>query len=303
MQDPNYALKNSILLDSGSNTNIFNITHRDRFTSFSPAYDLLVAGETTTTIEGWGTALVPLSNGTTITLNEVAYCPNMATSLVSALRLRQQGVFFDTEHMHLRDSNGTVLHQFADQFDQFVLEYHPIRSAFSAHQSRATRPPSTAEGMLWHLRLGHAGTQALEHLETSSRNAKIHGPKTVECHACGLAKPRETISRVPPDRPPAYPFSEVAVDLHPMEPNDRFTRYMLITCRDSGYVYAYFMPNDKHEHILRALHDAYNLILTQFKIKIRVIKCDQEIGRSLAVRDWARDRGIIFETSAPYTQE
>ena len=69
--------------------------------------------------------------------------------------------------------------------DQSVLEYipndHPYtRMAFYIRRNTWTeRRPATGDAMRWHLRLGHPGPQALEHVVNPSKGVRIKELKTV----------------------------------------------------------------------------------------------------------------------------
>jgi hypothetical protein len=72
--------------------------------------------------------------------------------------------------------------------DQSVLEYipndHPYtRMAFYIRRNKfntwTERRPATGDAMRWHLRLGHPGPQALEHVVNPSKGVRIKELKTV----------------------------------------------------------------------------------------------------------------------------
>jgi hypothetical protein len=89
--------------------------------------------------------------------------------------------------------------------------------------------------MKWHLRLGHAGPQALEHLVNSSTGARIRGPTTVECDACGLGKVKRQVRRASRNlhEGPGY---RIAIDFYDFNwSTGGFNSLMLITDRWSGY--------------------------------------------------------------------
>jgi len=132
-------------------------------------------------------------------LYDVAYCENFAANLVSFRQLRNQGYWWDNRPRYncLRRADDTVVANLRESHNQFVLEYipddHPYtRMAFYIRKqkfnSRTERRPANGDAMRWHLRLGHPGPQALEHLVNASKGVRLSKIKTVNCDACGMAK-------------------------------------------------------------------------------------------------------------------
>ena len=107
---------------------------------------------------------------------------------------------------HIRRSDFSTVAVLEDHHDQFILEYIPEevpRATFYTRRnifnSWTKRPPAYGVSQKWHLRLGHPGPKALEHLINCSSDARIHGLTTVECDVCGKSKARRQIRRAPKD--------------------------------------------------------------------------------------------------------
>lgn len=303
---PDERLQQAVLLDSASTEHVAN--NRDHLRDYhalsEPEYLLGGGGEVE--IQGYGTLQIPTASGKYLTLTRVAYCPDMPTNLVSLRRLMTTGIYFDSLRMMLRRANGCSVHRVTDQLNQFVLHEFPsvqrIRgNAFKMRRRTAAQQRSTADGHLWHLRMGHAGAQALERLETSTRNAEIRGPKVTKCEACAVSKTKEQISRSEPETPPVHPFDEVSIDMHPMQGHRIYTRYLLITCRDSDFVMPYMLTTDSARSILEALIDAYCYTRIQFKTRWRKVRSDNELMADI-IQTWFRAHGVKHEPSAPNTQ-
>jgi hypothetical protein len=77
---------------------------------------------------------------------------------------------------------------------------------------------------------------------------------------------------------------------------------MLITCRKTNFVLVYFLQTFKALPILHAITDDYRFCLTQFKVRWRKIKSDQELARSALIQIRIAANGIVHEPSAPPTQ-
>src|ERR1700742_3258608 len=133
-------------------------------------------------------------------LYNVAYCENFACNIVSLRVLNKQGYAWDNEvsqpgQNFLRRRDGSIVCKVLRLHEQFVIEdipYDVSRQSFFTRRNRfntwTTRRPNPTDGMKWHLRLGHPGPKALEHLVNHSKNARIKGPTTVECDHCAVSK-------------------------------------------------------------------------------------------------------------------
>ena len=225
-----------------------------RFLNFrtAPAGDYVWAGEQKVRIEGYGTVdievLLPSPTDQPkrriLRLYEVAYCPGFACNLVSLRLLQKRGIWWDNRpgSNYLRQLRGSIVCLLLDKYDQFVLEYLPenvTRASFFVRRNKFNsytgRRPVSAEAITWHLRLGHPGLQALDHLVNQSRAVKLRGPTTVECDACGVSKAKRQISRIPRDPLETGPGLRLAVDFHDFEPGlGGLNSLMLVIDRWSG---------------------------------------------------------------------
>ena len=82
--------------------------------------------------------------------------------------------------------------------------------------------------MLWHLRLGHLGADALEHLVEQTTGSKIVGPIKVECTDCATSKATRVISRRSPQTRAPRPFWRVYVDIFDMHTLYNGKNYVLL---------------------------------------------------------------------------
>ena len=180
-----------------------------------------------------------------------AYCENFACNLVSLRKLLARGFWWDTrpENNCIRHADGDeILCSVHEAQDQFVLEYLPkehSQQAFFARRNKfnswTERKPQAADAKTWHLRLGHPGPGALEHLVNSTQGARIKGITTVQCDGCGLGKKRRRVRREQRDIE-GGPGMRLAVDFHDFEPDPHgYKSLMLVTDRWSGYMWDYYM--------------------------------------------------------------
>jgi hypothetical protein len=312
-----YPLKNSAILDSGTTIHIFNeITRFLRFRT-APIGDFVWAGEHKVRIQGYGDVDVEIQGPKVkriLRLFDVAFCEDFACNLVSLRQLHRHGYWWDNRpgfnHLRFSKDNSTVA-ILQTHHNQFVLEYVPedmSKSAFYTRRNKfnswTIRRPISGDAWRWHLRLGHPGPQALEHLVNSSQGVRIRGPKTVECVSCGLSKAKRQIRRETRDVCEG-PGLQLAIDFHDYEPGlQNFKSTMLVTDRWSGNMWDYYLQNRKAVSIIAALTHLFGLLERQYDIKPKVIECDNELyTQKHDVRHFLEDeKHMKVEPSAPYAQ-
>jgi Reverse transcriptase (RNA-dependent DNA polymerase)/GAG-pre-integrase domain len=315
-----YPLKNSAILDSATTIHIFNqIT---RFIDFrtAPDGDFLWAGDSRVPILGYGDVDIqvegPKGKLQVLRLYDAAYCENFAANLVSFRQLQKQGYWWDTRPRYncLRRGDDTVVATLREHYHQYVLEYipddHPYtQMAFYIRKhkfnSSTERRPVTGDAMRWHLRLGHPGPQALEHLVNASKGVRLSKIKTVNCDACGMAKAKRRIRREPREFK-EEPGVQLALDFHDYV-DDGYGGYkclLLVTDRWSGLSWDYYLTDHKSATILAALQHLFG-VLEQCKIRPQTIECDNEIFmKRKAVLTWLQtDQHVKVEPSPPHVKD
>src|SRR5208283_993172 len=117
-----------------------------------------------------------------------------------------KGYYWDNKYRTtlFRRSDNLILYSLEEKHNQFVLEDIPEdidQAAFFTRRNQfnswTKRKPQSGDALRWHLRLGHPGPQALEHLVNSSLGVRIKGITTVECDTCGTSKAKRKIRRFP----------------------------------------------------------------------------------------------------------
>ena len=196
-----------------------------------------------------------------------------------------------------------------EKHNQFILEdledispssFYTRRQKYS---SWTKRPKGTADSNTWHLRLGHLGPDALNHLVGHSEGVKIKGPSTVECDACACSKIKRQnrrSARKLPDRPGI----RLAIDFHDLEEDSLgYTSVMLVTDRYSGLIWDFYLTNRRAETIINVFIWLFQIFQTQYHTKPEVIEMDNEIPMSNKLQTFlSQQRGIRLEPSAPNTQ-
>lgn len=316
----NYPLKDSALLDSGATIHIFNDIQR--FKDFRPAGpgDYVFAGEQRVPVRGYGSVEIYIQSARgrgVIKLFDVALCEKFPCNLVSFRQLQKRGYWWDNRPgcNCLKSSNNNIVCYIFDRYDQYVIEDNPsitARGAFVSkrHQysSWTERKARKADARKWHLRLGHPGPQALEHLVNTSRDVRIKGPTTTECDDCAVSKIKRQIRRQPRDVG-SGPAERIAIDFHDIEvTHDGTNCVMLATDRWSGFIWDYYLFTRTFGEILDALKHLLGHLERQYHIKPRVVECDNEImGNSVFMRnrtatlDYLRAQNIVVENSAVHT--
>lgn len=310
-----YPLKRSALLDSGATIHVFNSI--DRFQCYRPAEpgDYLQAGQQCVPIRGYGNVDIQTqyrARSRSIRLFDAALCENFPCNLVSLRQLQKRGYWWDSRPAHncIRTKDNIVVCDIIDRYDQFIIEHIPYersKGAFVTKRHRfnswTERSPAKAAARLWHLRLGHPGPQALEHLVNSSRGVRIKGPTTTQCDDCAVSKIKRQIRREPRNTGNG-PAERLAVDFHdlPRDPQGRSSA-MFITDRWSGYVWDYYLIERRIGAILEALRDLFGVLAKQYGLHPRVIECDNEIQRDrFLLSRYFQSLHISLEPSAPNTQ-
>jgi len=289
-----------------------------RFRNFKPSYkgDFVFAGSSYLPIIGYGDVDLELRNlqnePRILTLNRVAYCPQIGTNLISLRRLRQQGYWWDQRNRDdiLRHNSGQALCRLTQHWDQYVLEYLPKsmeRAAFVTRRLRynswTERKPQRDSAIKWHRRLGHPGPRTLEHLVSHSKGARIKGITTVECNICGIAKMKRQEHREPRERT-SKPGERLSIDFHDYPTGiGGYNSVAIITDRNTNFTWDYYFQNRKDESLLLMLQNLVQMLWTRFDVKLRVLEADNELRKGSLTRTWLNQQAIQVEESAPRTQQ
>jgi transposase InsO family protein len=313
-----YVLYKSTLLDSGTTIDIFNDLSRFQEFRKAPRNHVVRCGNHFARVLGYGTVDVDVREGHrkgVLRLRDAAYCPDFMTNLVSFAKLKQRGIFWDTERNNLyRASDKSIICSLQEIGDQQVINYRPIErhlEAFATNQipkrritSRDPRPPKKGDGMLWHRRLGHAGPVAVHKLGKNSLGVKLVGPSTVQCSDCSLAKIKRQESRRPPNRDRSVPGLEIHIDWTDLEEAyDGYVRIMFCTDAASGIVTPYYMTTfGTEKENLAALKDYIEYLEDRYGVAVKIVHSDNELFTK-RTRKWLGQKKIDCEPSAPRTPQ
>ena len=186
------------------------------------------------------------------------------------------------------------------------IPYEVSKAALFARRNKyntwTERTPSKADSITWHLRMGHPGPEALNHLVGHSKGVCIKGIPTVKCDECAQAKAKSVVRREPRERP-EQAGTHLAIDFHDYEKGiNGYSSVMLVTDRYSGYIWDFYLENRESMTLIETLWWLFRIFDRQYKIKPKVIQCDNELMTS-QLKHWITVRhGIKLEPSAPNTQ-
>jgi hypothetical protein len=204
-----------------------------------------------------------------------------------------------------------VLGYVEDHYDQFVLEYVPEdldRAAFFTRRNRFNswtgRRPHKAEAYRWHLRLGHPGPGALEHLVNSTQGVRIKGVTTTECDSCAKGKMHRQNRRAPRSLADFRPGEKLALDFHDFEPDEEgYDSLLLIVDRVSGRMWDFYLQDRRTDTVIAALDNLIRMLERQYEAKVKVVESDNEIISKLpGVKRYLESRHIRTEPSPADTQ-
>jgi hypothetical protein len=144
-QRSDFALQASWVVDNATHVHVGN--NPDRFESIEPCHQILLTGDGTTVIEGYGVtyAMVQKPDGSTKKMRlHAAYIPNFHTNLISTILLRERGeIYLDEYTMQLqRKPNRECYAQLHTHYRMTVAEYNPIQYATLAAGSNFPTPPT-----------------------------------------------------------------------------------------------------------------------------------------------------------------
>ena len=154
---------------------------------------------------------------------------------------------------------------------------------------------------LWHCRLGHPSAKRLDLLQSVVPNIISCNNKAFDCSICPLAKQRRLSFPTSVSHSFAC-FDLIHVDIWGLysTPSLNGSRYFLTLVDDYIRCTWVFLMKHKSE-ASSLLQSFYNLILTQFKLPIKVIRSDN--GPEFALNSFYASKGIIHQLSCVETPQ
>jgi hypothetical protein len=313
-----FHLTSKWILDQGADVHVANSLNYFEPGSLRKSGDMgfVGAGKDEYPIEGYGTVRLPIQTneeGEFLVLINVAYIPGFMTNCVAL-------DFLNKVDIHWSSRNPTMLERTGDIDPFCYLEQSGRHWAFvqpahaqqhyavmtSSHvQNDTEMTPEEA-----HFTLGHAGTNAIEHLEGNTTGLRItDGPKcptTKECSSCACAKAKQLISRRTDSEYPTpddSKFYRMNMDILPFTPSynghDNATHSQ---CDRTRYMFLNTHQGKREAADYSIAH--IKLAETQFDGKVVRYRTDGEtVLNSRRWIEFAQGKGIVREASAPDTSE
>lgn len=261
-------------------------------------------------------ALQDGTEGLVLTLTNVFYLPYSPSNLISLGLSNDAGIFHHNEDQTLYDLETRKTLAFAERYKTSFL-LHPLNLSVAAvsllrnndvyeepnvHQTQDKKLPLTR----WHQRLGHLNFAALKRHLAHHNIAYTDDAEGYVCDSYERTKATKRYNRTLQQRA-TKPYQFIHTDLvGPITPiGFGGERYFFTFTDDYTRITETYTAKQKSEW-LKCLKAFYNLARTRTKLDRPTERLRSDYGfelQSLKVDKWLINRGIIFEPSAPYSQE
>ena len=194
----------------------------------------------------------------------------------------------------------TVLHSF--------YATNKRRPQYSALPAR----PRTLSKPQLHVLLGHAGSDAIDHLSSNVigiTSPSGHSPKTINCEECSQNKGHRIVSRrIGHELGASRPFETVAIDIIGLDVTayngHRYVFHGIDLYTKLHFVYT--IPKRDKSTLLDVLRRLDRRIKREFNATVTFIIADDERGYGItdnSARAYCQQEGIRFQIRAPHVQE
>jgi hypothetical protein len=317
-RDTDEDLKDAVLLDNGSTTNIFNDPRRLR--NMGSEERICLVGDTSIIMYGPAETVVyptnPISTQAKkgIWLKECWYAPGIHTNLVSLGMIEDAGLFFNSMTRRIITRRGDFC-GLKKEGGLYLIEWDNNRKprsslgndlALSSFDKKVLKDTAN----VWHKRLGHIGEDVIGKLQEATEGAVVTSTKVMEkdkegfqpvCETCTLTAIKRKVSRVPIPRP-IRPFQRVFIDI------------IVMNLARNGDVYALhlFDPYTKYHTLVTTPTKSVDSDLQwmiedverTFGITIEVIHLDGESSlNGISMKSWCKKRHKTLVTTVPDTPE
>ncbi|KAJ0920051.1 putative RNA-directed DNA polymerase [Helianthus annuus] len=286
---------NGWIVDSGASQHMVK-TDKDLINSVVVSeFNIIVSHPNGTNVKVLKIGDLKLTNE--LILKDVFYVPGYSVNLLSVHRLSKDNnvtVMFNETNCLLQDSSSKKILMSGSQNCGLYFVGNS-GNLFNACFN------SSVQSFTWHSRLGHPSDQVLAVLKQS---LKIHSSEHGPCDICHRAKQ----VRVP------FPLSEhksravgdlIHLDVwgpYRVTSYDSYKYFLTIVDDFSRAVWCYFLTNKTE--VFENLKVFYELVLTQFKKKVKIIRSDNgtEFVNS-QMNSFFKTNGILHQTTCSYTPQ
>ena len=297
--------RNCTLYDTGTNAHIIN--NKNRFINFTPIKGFVNVGDTKIPYEGIGDAILyptdPLCEAARegFILKDALFIPNNHTNLISASKARKIGIIFDMETNQLK-LNGDPLCGIKSEDVYYVQWNNHMSYATRSYPKKSTFPKVLkAPENLWHKRLGHVSSEAIQHLEKSTIGAIVESKSIKEqCETCLLTEAKRQISRIPMNRS-TKPFQKIHLDLiqNMMAYNGHVWGIHMVDDYSGFHIFTSTPTKSVQLEVINMLE----WLKSRFNVHIHIVHSDNEMALGLEFNEFCKQKHITIEQTVPYTPE
>lgn len=312
----------------------------------------VAAGSATFPISGKGRRVLPKAldgpkgrNTVDLVLEDVAVVEGFHVNIISEALLNRAGVWYCGLDCSLRkgDLNKSVkVKQLQRALNLVFFEYNPRSLCFefprcvpvspagivelgkemtklplllaSSRRSARPLPPREGTSEVWHLRAGHLGADAMEHLEANGRMVKIKGIPRIKCEKCSTTHASQVVSRRTSEGSSQRPFWRILWDLFEFPTGYNGASYLLVIKDEySGKIWVYPLRTKDGATLLEHLRNFESWVWRQYGLRICKIRQDRDTGTlgpdaddlytNTAFTRWTTEAGIDVEPTPSYTHE
>ncbi|KAJ5359242.1 uncharacterized protein N7496_011655 [Penicillium cataractarum] len=311
-------------LDTASSVHVCN--QRDLFTKFTPKADNLRTGDSSTAVEGIGSAIMtgigPDGSIRPIQLSNVVYSPGFHANLMSYAALKEKGVRWDEDNECIKDSAGEPIVNVRlikplkiwgfDQPNQSVPDTTAHAYAVGTSTSRTSVKPLVAEASAdrWHRRLAHVskrvvkkatemvdGIQINEDLPDSSQEEE----ERELCQICNLASAPRQISRRPIGRSFGK-YGRIHFDLVQFPPGYNGHQWMTHFYVE-GIRFHWLYTHERKYECREAVRRFIALVKNWWNLPIKAFHYDNELSAGAEAERFLSHEGIVVSQIIPYHSE
>lgn len=242
-----------------------------------------------------------------MTLLNVAYVAKFMTNIVSQDLLYVKGLHFDSWKLHLHREGNTIMT--VKRYNGHYLLEDNVKgddTHLASYSTTKSTGSKVATGYEWHQMLAHASSEAIQHLQASTKGVTVSDvivPKTNECEPCALSKAHRIISRSSDNAETSTkPFYRITYDLMQLTPalnKDEWVSHFACHATDFNMVFTHQRKSDA----TRIVREAINIIHTRFNAKVVFIRSDGERSLGSEFNDLLIETGITHEASASDSPE
>lgn len=280
------------ILDSGATQHMSN--DKSHFTKLEPcSTTITTANNTKMTASGRGDVQLATPNGTSFTLLNVLYVPQLASNHLSiCCATKNPHMTFNFLHGECRIMFRNTLIAIAKQRDS-LLVLETVRPY--AHTAKAN------DSLTWHKRLGHLNQ---EYMCKNTIQTIIGNVEPFSCHTCHKNKSTRIISHSPVTKA-KRPLEKIHSDLAgPITPMSLDGNKYLITFTDDYSRFSWVFPCERKSQCLEIFKVFKKAVENELDQKIAFLHCDN--GGEYSSKEWnhyVRQEGIQMQYTVPHTPE